>query len=170
MLFTPHHKRSRSRDGASKVRKPRHVVALYAALFSFLINGFLPFYAHANVDNAAVASLVASGVSTEEMTALMGEKILICTPRGFRWVGWDELLSGVGAAGDAGVPLASMACTLCHVSVASLHAALPSFAPVMMHQSIAVAHGVFELPSVAHVVNVARSMPPSRAPPARFWA
>jgi len=86
---------------------------------AFLMNVIMPFFAIYNVQQAvaAEASLSQSG----EMTSLFGEKVLICTPSGFKWVSWDNLLDG-----KEKVPEHSQyECALCYVSANSVKTTLP---------------------------------------------
>ncbi len=53
------------------------------ALIAFLLNALLPFFAVYNLP---------SPPSVKQADALFGEKILICTGDGFKWVTWKELL------------------------------------------------------------------------------
>lgn len=56
------------------------------ALFAFLLNALLPFFAVYNVqdghDNQSAA---------RQMASLFGEKVLICTSDGFKWVKWADI-------------------------------------------------------------------------------
>lgn len=56
------------------------------AAVALLVHTLLPFY--------AVYQLPAQPANASRMAALFGEKVLICTADGFRWVRWEDLLSG----------------------------------------------------------------------------
>lgn len=53
-------------------------------LAAFIANVFIPFFAVYNPSSAQAAE-------ASEQSSLFGEKILICTEYGFKWVSWDEL-------------------------------------------------------------------------------
>lgn len=61
----------------------RHIA--YVVLLAFLLNVMVPFFAVYNIEHSAPA---------KEMTTLFGEKVLICTGDGFKWVKWADLQSG----------------------------------------------------------------------------
>ncbi len=61
----------------------KHVV--HITLIAFLLNVMLPFFAVYNVEHPSLA---------KEMASLFGEKILICTGDGFKWVKLADLESG----------------------------------------------------------------------------
>lgn len=53
-------------------------------LMAFTMNAMLPFFASFNTASAQAAEQT-------ELSSLFGEKILICTATGFKWVTWAEL-------------------------------------------------------------------------------
>lgn len=83
------------------------------------MNVIMPFFAIYNVQQAVAAE--ASQSQSGEMTSMFGEKVLICTPSGFKWVSWDNLLDG-----KEKVPEHSQyKCALCYVSANSAKTTLP---------------------------------------------
>jgi hypothetical protein len=66
----------------------KSLVALRAialvTLMAFAMNAMLPFF-------ASVTTTSAQAAEQNELSSLFGEKILICTATGFKWVTWAEL-------------------------------------------------------------------------------
>lgn len=61
------------------------------ALFAFLLNAILPFFAVYNVSKHDISNHQAWA---KEISPLFGEKVLICTGDGFKWVKWEDLQGG----------------------------------------------------------------------------
>ena len=59
----------------------RHIALV--ALFAFLLNVMLPFF--------AVYDTTGNQASAKQMASLFGEKLLICTGDGFKWVKWEDI-------------------------------------------------------------------------------
>lgn len=77
-------------------------------LLAFLLNAILPFFAVYNLqDNRAFAA---------EMASLFGEKVLICTGDGFKWVSWQELQNGKEKQHNS----SHYQCALCYVAAHGL--------------------------------------------------
>lgn len=77
------------------------MVTLYAFIFSVLT----PFFATYNTAAAA-------NVDAKEMSSLFGDKVLICSSGGFKFVTWEEL-----AAGKHHDENQEFKCPLCYVAV-----------------------------------------------------
>lgn len=101
-------------EGTVKIR----ILSLLTTL-AFLANIFLPFLAVYNPSSAQAAS-------PSEISSLLGEKILICSGNGFKWVTWDEL-EQEGPSDSEGP---HYECPLCYVSAHATKNFLPA-APVV---------------------------------------
>lgn len=82
----------------------RHIARI--TLLAFLCNVFLPFF--------AVYDIASHQAFAKEMSSLFGEKLLICTGDGFKWVKWDDLPQGK----EKHAP--SYQCALCYLAAHSL--------------------------------------------------
>lgn len=76
-------------------------MTLYAFIFSVLT----PFFATYNTAAAA-------NVDAKEMSSLFGDKVLICSSGGFKFVTWEELAAGEHHDEDQ-----QFKCPLCYVAV-----------------------------------------------------
>lgn len=76
-------------------------------LLAFIFNALLPFFAIYNVSSQAA--------TVKEMSSLLGEKVLICSDAGFKWVKWDDLQK----AGSKHKP-ASYPCAICYLAAHAL--------------------------------------------------
>ncbi len=70
-----------------------HRTLLSAALLAVLLGNLLPFFGSGNLGAQARQTIAAIEASdkAEETADLLGEKVLICTANGFKWVTWKEL-------------------------------------------------------------------------------
>ena len=130
------------------MRKNRSSIA-YVALLAFLLNAFLPFY-------ATYAMPFASG---KPLSAPFGEKILICTADGFKWVTWAELQKQSGHG-----PASHYKCPLCYLAAHGLRDAAP---PVALTFAAVEREADLARPSRSFSLRHGRDRLPftSRAPP-----
>ena len=77
------------------------------ALIAFLLNVMMPFFAVYNVEHPSPA---------KEISSLFGEKVLICTGDGFKWVKWADLESGK----EKHAPSSHYKCPLCYLAAHGL--------------------------------------------------
>ena len=121
-------------------------------LFAFLLNATLPFFTSYNPPNHLV-----SGNST---AAVFGERILICTGNGLKWVTWKELEKEK----DHHAPISHYQCALCYLAANGLkHIALPAVDALVPVQLMQATTRLIHAPSA---VFIERSLPlQSRAPP-----
>lgn len=77
---------------------------------AFLLNVMLPFFAVYNVSQAAAAQIQQDDPLA--ISALLGEKVFICTAEGFKWVSWQELQNGE----QQPKPHPQYQCALCFVA------------------------------------------------------
>ncbi len=77
-------------------------------LVAFLMNAILPFFAVYNLTTDHRAELGNSA----EVSSLFGDKVLICTEDGFRWVSWEDIESGK----ENPEPHQEYKCPLCYVA------------------------------------------------------
>ena len=90
----------------------------HIALLAFAMNVMLPFFA---IYNLPAASAHESSVSNaEDLASLFGDKVLICTPDGFKWVSWKDLNNGKEH------PHSEFKCPLCYVGAQGMKHAMPS--------------------------------------------
>lgn len=80
-------------------------------LAAFISNVFIPFFAVYNPSPAQAAE-------KSEQSSLFGEKILICTDYGFKWVTWQELQQEGEEHPEPGEK--HYECPLCYVSAHGL--------------------------------------------------
>lgn len=72
------------------------------AAVAFLFQTLVPFFATYQVPQHA---------SAKEMASLFGDKVLLCTREGFRFVSWDDVING-----QQPEPSAQYECALCYVA------------------------------------------------------
>ena len=80
----------------------KHIARI--ALFAFLLNALLPFF--------AVYDVPAHQSAAKEISSLFGDKVLICSGDGFKWVKWEDLQSGK----EQHTPPSHYKCPLCYVA------------------------------------------------------
>lgn len=83
------------------VNLARHTPLLRLTLIAFLFNALLPFF--------AVYQAPANGA---KLSAVFGEKMLLCTGDGFKLVSWDDLANGK----EKSNPHKKFQCALCYVA------------------------------------------------------
>ena len=88
-----------------KVKQLRHIGLLL--FIAFLVNVTLP-YAVGYVAPQATSEQVAD----QELASLLGDKILICTSEGFKWVSWEDVQSGK----EQPKPHTQFQCALCYLA------------------------------------------------------
>ncbi len=88
---------------------------------AFLMNVMLPFFAVYNVPQAIMAAQSGQPYS-ERMASFFGEKILICTSGGFKWVSWEDLQNGE----EQPEPHPKYECALCYVTASGLKDFIPA--------------------------------------------
>jgi len=95
-----------------KNRHKRGIV--YTMLLAFAFNLLLPFFASYNLSSAQAASV-------NDLSALIGDKVLLCTSTGYKWVSLSELQA------EKPVPETGKhyKCPLCYLHVDKLEA-IPS--------------------------------------------
>lgn len=128
--------------------------SLLLAIFALLSNALLPFYASSGMAMPARDT-------AQELSALFGEKILICTAEGFAWVSWEDIKQGKGIP----APHKSMQCALCVLS--SQHgsdAALLTYPATFTVLSPGIALHYFQHDNTL-ITHVPFTLPVSRAPP-----
>lgn len=91
---------------------------LLLTLFAFFVNILLPFAAVYNPSSAQAAQKI-------EKSALFGEKILICTADGFKWVTWEELEQKQGKHPGPGEKQ-HYECPLCYIAAHATKDFLPA--------------------------------------------
>ncbi len=75
----------------SSAKQPEKARYFYLLLLvAFLLNVMLPFVAVYDTQQA-LASHSEQSSSNSNLSSLLGDKILICTSSGFKWVSWDDL-------------------------------------------------------------------------------
>lgn len=87
-------------------RNIRHIARI--TLLAFLLNAVLPFF--------AVYDVPTHQAFAKEMSSLFGEKVLICTGEGFKWVKWEDLQSGK----EKHNPDSHYKCPLCYLAAHGL--------------------------------------------------
>lgn len=60
-------------------------ITVRITLLAFIFNIFLPFFAVHTITQAQAAD------NPTELSSLFGDKILVCTADGFKWMTWEEL-------------------------------------------------------------------------------
>lgn len=88
-------------------------------LMAFVMNVFLPFFAIYNTPSE-------QAIGQKELSSLFGEKILICTTDGFKWVTWEELRNQKHRP----TPGDHYKCPLCYLAAHGVKDVLPASAPV----------------------------------------
>ncbi|MGH1427223.1 MAG: hypothetical protein ACRBEE_04745 [Arenicella sp.] len=85
------------------------------ALLAFLMNVVLPFYAVSSITAALNKSdgVAQKGTEQNSLAALLGDKILICTSTGYKWISLSEFY---GEDTDNDAPHQSLECPLCYIS------------------------------------------------------
>ncbi len=100
-------------------------------LVAFLMNVMLPFFVVYDVQQALASGSAES--SSEEMSSLFGEKVLICTSDGFKWVSWEDLQNGK----EQPKPHPQYQCALCYVAAHGIKNAVPAQEiEIAYHQNI----------------------------------
>lgn len=103
----------------------------FLTLFAFLMNVMLPFFAVYDVQQALASQSAES--SSEEMSSLFGEKVLICTSDGFKWVSWKDLQNGK----EQPKPHPQYQCALCYVAAHGIKSTVPAQEiAIVYHQSV----------------------------------
>lgn len=105
--------------------KKRFLIALTAA--ALLLNALLPFYAA--YDSETLAAKLATKAETQELSALLGDKILICTGNGFKWVKRADLQNGE----EQPAQHPRLKCPLCYLAVFGVKQILPSVIASLDH-------------------------------------
>ncbi len=127
----------------------RHIARI--TLLAFLLNVLLPFFAVYDVSNHQAFA--------KEKSSLFGEKVLICTGDGFKWVKWEDLQRDK----EKHNPPSHYQCALCYVAAHGLKDVVTpdaiTLASVATHNSRYVIYDYRPLAFYLH------SSPPSRAPP-----
>ena len=98
--------------------KKRFLIVLTAA--ALLLNALLPFYAAYDTETLAVK--LAAKAESQTLSALLGDKILICTGDGFKWVTRDDLQNGQ----EQPAQHPRLKCPLCYLAVFGVKQILPS--------------------------------------------
>tara|TARA_R110002124_G_scaffold118684_6_gene276197 strand:+ start:155 stop:595 length:441 start_codon:yes stop_codon:yes gene_type:complete len=98
--------------------KKRFLIVLTAA--ALLLNALLPFYAAYDTETLAVK--LAAKAESQTLSALLGDKILICTGDGFQWVSRDDLQNGQ----EQPAQHPRLKCPLCYLAVFGVKQILPS--------------------------------------------
>lgn len=73
-------------------------------LLAFLLNAVMPFF--------AVYDVASHQAFAKEISSLFGEKVLLCTADGFKWVKWEDLQSGK----EKHNPASHHKCPLCYLA------------------------------------------------------
>lgn len=124
-------------------------VARMTAL-AFLLNVLLPFFAVYNVSRAEAAE----PYPPSALSAMFGEKLLICTADGFKWVNAADLQNGK----ETPTPHPEFKCAACYVAahgiktppavgvaipqhLAAIHVFIPHFSPPTAIRSTLFLHG-----------------------------
>ncbi len=95
-----------------KNKKLSYLIKAVLAVFVFQI--ILPFFATYDVP-------VKNPASEKEISSIFGDKILLCTADGFKFVSWQDLQNGT-----APKPHSDIKCPLCYVTVNGLKATAPA--------------------------------------------
>jgi hypothetical protein len=88
--------------------KCRYKYVTCVVLLAFLLNLALPFLAVYNVK--------AEHSYAKQMSEMFGEKVLICTATGFKWVTWQDLQNGK----EDQTPHPDYKCALCYLAAHGL--------------------------------------------------
>lgn len=133
---------------------------LVITLVAFLMNTLLPFFAVYNLPQAVASEQEQS--SAKEMASLFGEKVLICTSEGFKWVSGTDLQSGK----EKPKPHPQYKCPLCYVAAHGMKHAMPAMAVELVYAPVEqkLAY-VFPASETVQERLFIRNYP-SRAPPA----
>jgi len=96
---------------------------VYTMLLAFVFNLLLPFFASYNLNSAQAAS-------ADDLSALIGDKVLLCTSTGYKWVSLSELQD------EEPVPETGKhyKCPLCYLHVDKPEA-IPSDYPMLLSVS-----------------------------------
>jgi hypothetical protein len=90
----------------------------YLTVLAFLINAFVPFFAIYNIPQASAAT---QEQTQDKENSFFGDKILICTSAGFKWVSLDDLESFQDLEQQDDAPhSSSFECPLCYVAAHGL--------------------------------------------------
>jgi hypothetical protein len=96
---------------------------LIVTLISFLMTVMLPFFA---VYNPQLANAGQVQRPNQDISSLFGDKVIICTPDGFKFVSWSDP-SGDGSKDQPSPnPHTPFKCPLCVINAHGLKAALPT--------------------------------------------
>ena len=104
---------------------PNHKYCLAITLIAFLMNAMLPFFAVYNVSSMSNKQGYA-----HTMASLLGDKVLLCTQNGFKWVSLTDLVSGKKIP----EPHPKYECPLCYIVVRELNDVLPPHATRLIYQ------------------------------------
>ena len=96
-------------------------------MLAFIANVFVPFFAVYNIPSAQAAE-------KSELSSFFGDKILICTSDGFKWVTWEELQNEENEHPDPNQK--HYECPLCYVSAHGVKDFLPVSAVSFTHELI----------------------------------
>lgn len=88
------------------------------ALVAFAVHAVLPYFAVYN------SSLLQSSTQ-EDFTTLFGEKILLCTSEGLKWVSWDEINVDLGDEIGHQDTAEHFQCPICLLASYGLESAVP---------------------------------------------
>ncbi|TNE31394.1 MAG: hypothetical protein EP349_04075 [Alphaproteobacteria bacterium] len=138
--------------------KKRSLIVVAAA--AILLNALLPFYA--TYDSEALAAKLAAKSETQELSALLGEKVLICTGDGFKWVKRADLQNGE----EQPAQHPRLKCPLCYLAVFGVKQILPPVIASLDHVPASV-NDILQPPgSDLQYASLTYRSYDSRAPPA----
>lgn len=124
----------------------RHLIARIA-LLALLLNAFIPFFATYHAGNVSPETQEAS---------LFGDKVLLCTAEGFKWVKIADMQNGK-------TPRSHYQCPLCYLAAHGLAHALPHAETVVPHRfALSVTGSGYEYFPAATLLHGTSE---SRAPP-----
>ena len=136
-------------------RRSRQIV--FMTLIAFLMNAILPFFATYNTPDHS-ASTVA--FAKQVTSAPFGDRILICTGDGFKWVKWSDLQKEKKHS-----PTSHYKCVLCFLAAHGLkHLAL--FGAIALAYALALRNAAQVAYAYRPVAFYRKSTRHSRAPPA----
>ncbi|MHC8441790.1 MAG: hypothetical protein ACYYK0_06360 [Candidatus Eutrophobiaceae bacterium] len=136
-----------------KAKNSRHIAFL--AMFAFLMNVMLPFFALYGVPQAMAAQ---SESPLDGMAALFGGKMLICTSDGYVWVDLADFQNGK----ELPQPHPKYECALCYVSANSLKDSIPIWNAAIAYHRVT-QHEFYGIVDDA----IAQQSPPFRSPQPR---